>query len=237
MYLLLHREPDLLRNIFALLSPCDICNAELACKDWRCFVMEQSVWKIKLLQKWYSNLFWKTILQQHDWSIYESRHEINKRLFMQIAIVIPDQINDANLRLMLKDSPLNDMNVLNAKLKNINPILWGNTQIHRAFLSQLHRDKSKIVSKLPRRPWGRRGWRTGPRKVKLKSEYCFSKIVLYSPSAFPILVNRLNGDVVLAGARYGKGRLIVGSHETLLNNAELMQVEFLLLSYNYIRIM
>ena len=170
MYLLLHREPDLLTNIFALLSPCDICNAELVCKDWRSFIVDQSVWKIKLLQKWYSNLFWKTILQQHDSNIYESRHEINKRLFMQIAIVIPDQINDANLRLLLKDTPLTEINSLSIKLKNANPI-------HSAFLSQLHKDKSKIISKLPRRPWGRRGWRTGARKVKLKSEYCFSKIV------------------------------------------------------------
>ena len=227
MYLLLHREPDLLRNIFGLLSPCDICNAELVCKDWRCFIVDQSVWKIKLLQKWYSNLFWKTILQQHDWNIYEPRHEINKRLFMQIATMIPDQINDTNLRLILKDSPLNEINSLSAKLKNANPI-------HSAFLSQLYKDKSKIISKLPRRPWGRRGWRTGPRKVKLKSEYCFSKIVLFSPSAFPILVNRLNGDVALAGARYGKGRLVVASHEILLNNVELMQVEFLLLSHSYL---
>ena len=53
----------------------------------------------------------------------------------------------------------------------------------------------------------------------------FSKLLLLSPAAFPILVSRTNKeDIILAGARYGKGRIIVASHHNVLYNSDLIQV-------------
>ena len=224
---LLCQEPDLLTKIFILLPISDVCNAELVCTYWRYFIVEHKVWKHKLVDKWNSNYFWKNILQQHDWNIYEPSHEVNKRLCLQLAVIIPDRMSDKILRNVRKDSHLNDI-ALSKKYESL---------IERSFVAQLHNDRNKIISKIPKRPWGRIGWRRGPRKITFvmdqesddnldtNSLKNFSKLLLLSPAAFPILVSRTNKeDIILAGARYGKGRVIVASHHNVLYNSDLIQV-------------
>ena len=226
---LLCQEPDLLTKIFILLPISDVCNAELVCTYWRYFIVEHKVWKHKLVDKWNSNYFWKNILQQHDWNIYEPSHEVNKRLCLQLAVIIPDRMSDKILRNVRKDSHLNDI-ALSKKYESL---------IERSFVAQLHNDRNKIISKIPKRPWGRIGRRMGPRKLRFPMAHrsqprlgldpdsipAFSKLILFSPSAFPILVSKINhSDVILAGARYGKGRIIVAGHHNVLNYEALIQV-------------
>ena len=189
--------------------------------------MEHNIWKYKLIRKWNSNQFWKDALQQHDWSPSESSHEINKRLCLEISMRIPDNLTDGILRAVRKESLLNDTNFTKY---NVNPL-------ENSFINRLFSDRKRIISKFPKRPWGRIGWRRGPRKIRFDmnpiwdAEFhdeeirAFSMLLLISPSAFPILVSKTNrNDVILAGARYGKGRIIVASHHNLLNDDALMQV-------------
>ena len=220
---ILGQEPDLVTNIFVLLPVSDICQAELVCTSWRWFIVEHKIWKHKLLRKWHSNQFWKHCLKQHHWNKCESSHEINKRLCLEIAISIPDHPTDVIYRAVKKESHLNDTKCTK---NNVN-------SIEHSFINRLFSDRKKIISKIPKRPWGRIGWRRGPRKIRFdmnpdsNSEeiIAFSKLLLFSPSAFPILVSNINrNDVILAGARYGKGRIIVASHHNLLNEDSLMQV-------------
>ena len=221
---ILGQEPDLGTNVFVLLPVSDICQAELVCTSWRGFIVEHKIWKHKLLRKWNSNPFWKDCLQQHHWNTQcESSHEINKRLTLEIAISIPENLTDIVLQAVKKESNLNDTKFTKS---NVN-------SIEHSFLNRLYYDRRRIISKMPKRPWGRIGWRRGPRKIKFDINpdsnsddiTAFSKLLLFSPSAFPILVSKINrNDVILAGTRYGKGRIIVASHHNLLNDDALMQV-------------
>ena len=220
---ILGQEPDLVTNIFVRLPVSDICQVELVCTSWRWFIVENKIWKRKLLKKWHSNPFWKDCLQQHHWNSIESNHEINKRLCLLIAISIPDNPTDVILRAVKKESNLNDTKFTKNNVSSI----------EHSFISRLLNDKKRIISKIPKSPWGRIGWKSGRRKIRFDMNpdpnsdeiTAFSKLILFSPSAIPILVSKSNqNDVILAGVRYGKGRIIVASHHNLLNDDALMQV-------------
>ena len=223
---MLVKEPDLAVKILVLLPVADICRAELVCTTWRGLIIEFKVWKNKLIKKWHSNHFWRDILQQNDWKSNESSHEVNKRICLQIATAIPDEESDDFLKVVLKESPLNE---------TIHPKNRLHPNFEHLFLQRLVSDRNKIISKIPKRPRGRIGWRRGPRKISLppSSANSFTSLLLFSPSAFPILVRKINRyDVILAGARYGKGRIIVASHHDILNNDALIQVRMKYIFYD-----
>ena len=54
-----------------------------------------------------------------------------------------------------------------------------------------------------------------------ESRYMMSKLLVFGPSSFPLLTTR-SGAVVMAGAYYGAGRVVVVPHECLLSNTPLM---------------
>ena len=215
---MLVKEPDLAIRILVLLPAADICRAELVCSTWRGLIIEYNVWKNKLIKKWHSNYFWRDILQQNNWNRNESSHEVNKDICLQITTIIPDEQSDNILKIVLKESPSNE---------TIHPKTKLQPNFEHLFLQRLVSDRNRIISKLPKRPRGRIGWRRGPRKISfpLNSVQPFSRLLLFSPSAFPILVSKVNRyDIILAGARYGKGRIIVASHHDILNHDSLIQV-------------
>ena len=227
MLSIFEHEPDLFTVIFGFLSFCDICQSELVCLSWRCLIIHHKVWHKKLVQKWQSNAFWRDMLRQHDWDMHENSHELNKRLCLELSVTIPDEMSDTLLRFVRKESNLNDVKIPTS-IRN---------KIEISFVKRLRNDRIKIISKIPKRPKGRIGWRRGPRKISFvmdqesddnldtNSIKNFSKLLLLSPAAFPILVSRTNKeDIILAGARYGKGRIIVASHHNVLYNSDLIQV-------------
>ena len=227
MFSIFEHEPDLVTEIFGFLSSSDICQSELVCLSWRCLIIHHKVWHKKLVQKWHSNAFWRDMLCQHDWDVYETSHELNKRLCLEISVTIPYEMSATLLRFVRKESNLNDIKI---------PLSTKN-KIEISFVKRLRNDRIKIISKIPKRPKGRIGWRRGPRKITFlmdrevdenldtNSIKDFSKLLLLTPAAFPILVSRTNKeDIILAGARYGKGRIIVASHHNVLYNSDLIQV-------------
>ena len=227
MLSIFEHEPDLVTEIFGFLSSSDICQSELVCLSWRCLIIHHKVWNRTLVQKWHSNAFWRDMLCQHDWGVHKTSHELNKRLCLELSVTIPDEMSDTLLRFVRKESNLNDVKIP-ASIKN---------KIEISFVNRLRNDRIKIISKVPKRPKGRIGWRRGPRKISFvmdqesddnldtNSIKNFSKLLLLSPAAFPILVSRTNKeDIILAGARYGKGRILVASHDNVLYNSDLIQV-------------
>ena len=227
MLSIFEREPDLVTEIFGFLSSSDICQSELVCLSWRYLIIHHKVWNRKLVQKWHSNAFWRDMLCQHDWDMHETSHELNKRLCLELSVTIPDEMADTLLRFVRKESNLNDVKIPTS-IRN---------KIEISFVKRLRNDRIKIISKIPKRPKGRIGWRRGPRKISFvmdqesddnldtNSIKNFSKLLLLSPAAFPILVSRTNKeDIILAGARYGKGRIVVASHHNVLYNSDLIQV-------------
>ena len=216
---MLSLEPDVVIEIFILLPVADICRAELVCVSWRWLINEYNIWKYKLINYWNNNPFWKDILQQHNWKPNDNDHDENKRMCLKIAAIIPDELSEDSLKVVMKGCPLNE---------TIHPKTKLRPNFEHMFLQRLVNDKNKIISKLPKRPLGRIGWRRGPRKVKFPMAYSqmFSNLLLFGPSAFPILVEKfVRNDIILAGARYGKGRIIVASHHEILANDALIQVK------------
>ena len=217
---MLSLEPDVVIEIFLMLSVEDICRAELVCVSWRWFINQYSIWKYKLIHYWKCNPFWKDILQQHHWTLSEYDHDANKRMCLKIAAIIPDEISGDSLKVVMNGCNLNDAICPKTKLQ---------PNFEHVFLQRLVNDKNKIISKIPKRPLGRIGWRRGPRKVKFPLGHQtypkYLNLLLFSPSAFPVLVEKhVRDDIILAGARYGKGRIIVASHHEMLKNDVLMQV-------------
>ena len=211
-------EPDVAVDIFILLPAADICQVELVCSSWRTLVIEYNVWRQKLIYKWHCNPFWKDILQQRHWNSKETDHEISKRTCLEVTAILPDDLSEDASKIVRKGCPLNE--TIHPKTKTL-------PNFEHLFLQRLINDKKKIISKIPQRPLGKIGIRRGPRKVKFPRVYLqkFSKLLLFGPAAFPILVEKsFRFDVILAGARYGKGRVVVASHHEMLTNDALMQV-------------
>ena len=70
-------------------------------------------------------------------------------------MTIPDEMSDTLLRFIRKESNLNDVKIPTS-IRN---------KIEISFVKRLRNDRIKIISKIPKRPKGRIGWRRGPRKI------------------------------------------------------------------------
>jgi len=224
----LYGEPDIPAKIFAELNPKDVCQVELVCKDWRNIVSGCSVWK-KILQKKFDNdQEWKLLLTHHGWTPNERvSHSESKSLLMKIqGILGPDEMTVGMLRYITNntlvkpnDFDLMSHNQITGTKKSLSP--WDED----FFLSQRHNDHVKIMSRMPKtsRGMGMPWQKTGPRKTNLSHDgEHYSNLILFGPTAFPILITSKN-YVAAAGARYGKGRLVVLPHEAVLCHGGLMQ--------------
>ena len=97
------------------------------------------------------------------------------------------------------------------------------------FLRRRHHDHVTITSNIPPHSKGRRAaTRRNPDGSRIRETNLdnhgqrYSNLILFSPTAFPILVASV-GNVAVAGARYGKGKLVVVAHESILCHKGLMQ--------------
>ena len=99
------------------------------------------------------------------------------------------------------------------------------------FLTRRHNDHITLTSKMPLQsrargaPWQKSFWQTSipPRETNLSHDgEHYSNLILFSPTAFPIFVTT-KGYVAVAGARYGKGKIVVVPHEAVLSHEGLMQ--------------
>ena len=79
------------------------------------------------------------------------------------------------------------------------------------YFKRLYADHQKILSFLPKTIMF----------YDEQSRYLMSKLIVFGPQSFPLLVT-FSGAVVMAGAYYGKGKVIVLPHEELLSNVNLL---------------
>ena len=216
----LYGEPDIPTNIFIHLSVKDLCQVELVCTTWGHIVAEQLIWKKKLEEYSHTTALWKTILTQHNWHPgLLLKPEEHKALFMKISRLLgPNEMTNGILQCITNDTPLDlkmDISLMDHALP------WEDD----LFIARRQNDHLTLMSKMPTQsrglglPWQK----VSSRKTTLSHDgEHYSNLILFSPTAFPILVTS-KGYVAVAGARYGKGRLVVVPHEAVLSHGGLMQ--------------
>ena len=98
----------------------------------------------------------------------------------------------------------------------------------KMFLKRRHDDHKLLMSNIPLKTsqWlqcGLQMQKSGQRKIVLRhnGEH-YPNLILFSPTAFPILVTN-NGYVAGAGARYGKGKIIIVPQEVVRFQTDLMK--------------
>ena len=202
------------------------------------------------LQKYFDGeAGWNILLKQHNWLPgMMLEHRENKSLIFKLKSFIgPSQTTDNILRYITDD--FNLWNNCNCKCKiwqqqatssvpkqhlcflayRVNNIA---TWEEKVFLRRRHHDHVTITSKIPPHS---RALRTATRRKIFSKDGSrprvtnfdntgqrYSNLILFSPTAFPILVASV-GNVAVAGARYGKGKLVVVAHESILCHEGLMQ--------------
>ena len=153
---------------------------------------------------------------QHGWSPDQKLLSGEYRsLFMKVqSLVGPDELTVGMLRYITNNTLINSNEVSPCgAIKKILP--WD----EEYFLLQRHNDHVTIMSKMPKtsRGMGLPWQKAGPRKTNLSHDgEHYSNLILFGPTAFPILITSKN-YVAAAGARYGKGRLVVLPHEAVLH--------------------
>ena len=180
--------------------------------------------KKKLEQNFNTVDVWKIILTQHEWHPgLHLTHEENKILFMKLSSFLgPPEITNDILDCISNDTPLDWKNAVSL--------------IHRAlsweeehFMARRLNDSLTLMSKMPSNSSGveRPSQRSSARKIRLTNDgEHYSNLILFSPTAFPIMVTNTRSEyenVAVAGARYGKGKIVVVPHEAILSNANFIQ--------------
>ena len=234
-------EPDLPAKFFLFLSIQDMLQTELVCKQWRNVVIECGIWKRKLQHKFIFSDIWRIFLTQHEWSSGElTSHINNKRLFMKISVILgPEELTDPLLQCIKQDTSLswetgvalvhralmweeenfmaqrmNDYLILMSTLQNYSHRAKNCNIDHPSHVYlPLSISRKLSMSELNRIDGG----------VGSFGESYYSNLILLSPSAFPILVSK-NGNIIVAGARYGKGKVVVVSHEAALCYTDIIQL-------------
>ena len=245
----LFREPDIPASIFFLLSEKDLCQAESVCTQWRRIIIDERVWRKKLEKYFDNNTEWNIVLKQNDWlpGVVLGHEEHKSLLFKIQSFIGPSQMTNNILRYITDD--LNLWNNCNCKSNNWQQQATSSvpeqhlcflayrvdanvTWEEKLFLRRRHHDHVAITSKIPphsralraatrRKIFSNDGSR--PRVTNFDNTgQCYSNLILVSPTAFPILVASV-GNVAVAGARYGKGKLVVVAHESILCHKGLMQ--------------
>ena len=247
---ILNKEPDILSAVIESLSEDDLCQFELVCHSFRNIVKQTSSWKKKLNCNYCRDLKWRVLLNQNKWDPNLGfDHKENKMLFLKIKSLLgpdgmPDGIlyytmNDIDLSLKTSDVYIPQADNNYEDYINKNEML---TQEERAFLTRRQKDHLTLISSMsiPIHPMDLKkqkldyinyhpSWsvmchprtRT-PTFILSQSVNMFSNLILFSPTAFPIMVTR-GGFVAVAGARYGKGKIVVCSNESLLESKSILE--------------
>lgn len=211
----LYAEPDLLVNIFLKLELGDLLSVELVSKEWRDFVIEENLWrrKTKIKEKTEN---WKYPLSQHETSNLD--HLAAKKLYFHIAsVIISDKISTSyeNKDLVIEHehySKLYDKSVSISRFVKKVKMYKINKSEENLFFEKRHRAHQSIFKNLPKNIVF----------YNQRSMYTMSKLLVFGPTAFPILTSK-SGATVMAGAYYGKGRVVILPHEQLLANTCVIQ--------------
>ena len=213
---LLYFEPDILLRIFLFLDLEDLVSVEDVCSDWNDLAVSQNVWKKKLKIK-SSGSSWKFLLKNHDW--LHLNYKESKSLYFQLASVIisPNfgkfiENNDLVIEYEHYAKKYESTNSVFRFIKKLKTYRNRKSE-ENLYFERRQRDHNVIVQMLPKTIMFQA---PDPQR-----RFVMSRLLLFGPSVFPVMVTRA-GAVVMAGAYYGRGRVIVLPHENLLANTALM---------------
>ena len=212
----LYFEPDILLRIFLFLDLEDLVSVEDVCADWNNLAVSQNVWKKKLKIK-SSSSSWKFLLKNHDW--LHLNYKESKSLYFHLASVI---ISPNFGKFIENDDLVIEYEHYAKKYESTNSVFrfikklktYRNRKSEEnLYFERRQRDHNVIVQMLPKTIMFQA---PDPQR-----RFVMSRLLMFGPSAFPVMVTRA-GAVVMAGAYYGRGRVIVLPHENLLANTALM---------------
>ena len=228
-------EPDIPAKIFALVSEKDLHNVELVCRDWRRLVSERRLWGRKLQTYYNSYPEWRSLLQQNDWNPnVKLKHEDYKLLFKKIKILLgPEELTEDFLSTITYNFDLMNVIPSNYNTTDFYTTITNRSQSNlcieeKIFIKRRHSDHKLLMSNIPMKTsqWlqcGLQMQKSSQRKIVLRhnGEH-YPNLILFSPTAFPILVTS-NGYVAGAGARYGRGKIVVVPQEVVNSQTDLMK--------------
>ena len=210
----LYFEPDILIKIFLYLDLEDLVTVEDVCTDWNNFAVYQNIWQKKLKVK-SSSSSWKFLLKNHDW--LHLNYKESKSLYFHLASVI---ISPNFGKFIENDDLVIEYEHYAKKYQSTNSVFrfikklktYRNRKSEEnLYFERRQRDHSVIVQMLPKTT----------RVPGPGQSFVMSRLMMFGPSAFPVMVTRA-GAAVMAGAYYGRGRVIVLAHENMLANTSLM---------------
>ena len=210
----LYFEPDIIDKIFLYLDLEDLISVEDVCTDWRTKV--ENLWKKKLKLKAFS-FSWKFLLKNHDWQHLDYKE--SKSLYLHLASVA---ISPSFGKFIENDDLVIEYEHYAKKYQSTNSVFRFIKKIktfrnrksaENLYFERRHRDHAVILQMLPKTIMFQAG---DPGR-----RFVMSRLLLLGPAAFPVLVTRA-GAAVMAGAHYGRGRVLVVPHENMLANTALM---------------
>eukprot|EP00092_Neocalanus_flemingeri_P029702 GFUD01032249.1.p1 GENE.GFUD01032249.1~~GFUD01032249.1.p1 ORF type:complete len:415 (+),score=73.98 GFUD01032249.1:56-1300(+) len=208
----LYGEPDLLANIFLNLGVFDLLSVELVSKDWRNFVMEEGIWRRKLKHKEKTSN-WKFTLQQHDCSSLDPLAA--KKLYFHVSSVIISNtlgMYKENSTLVLEQEQNTKQSSSLSKFQKEGEMEKTKKSEEDLFFEKKYKTHETMFKSMPKTIVF----------YNEQSQYLMSKLMVFGATSFPILETK-SGAIVMAGSYYGKGRVVVLPHETILANTRLMQ--------------
>lgn len=189
-------EPAIPAHIFSYLSFYDLCSVELVCHAWRdvAKLKELAYWKDTLKRLYSRDVSWRSQLSRLSWL---SDSDLTcKGLYMKIASELgPLVCSDFTSRMLQGDFTRADCeSIVCATLEE------------KLFLKGFYSDRKEIFDMVEKCD-----------TVTFVNHCRFSPLILTGPTAFPIVVSDHSGAecVLVAGATYGKGRVVVLGHEAL----------------------
>ena len=212
----LYFEPDILSKIFLFLDLEDLISVEAVCADWNNFAVCQNIWKKKLKVK-SSSSSWKFLLKNQDW--LHLNYKESKSLYFYLASVT---ISSDFGKFVENDDLVVEYEHYAKKYQSTNSVYrfikklktYRNRKSEEnLYFERRYRDHNVIVQMLPKT--------TMFYSSRPDQYFLMSRLLVFGPSAFPVLVTKA-GAVVMAGAYYGKGRVILLPHENMLANTSLM---------------
>ena len=188
------REPELLARVFLFLNQKELRIVEQVCQTWRELVERQSIWRRRLMQAKNTRTGWSRAVNQMGLSVPSMDHDEAKNTFLLLC-----------RRLLPPFAPFSMTAVAEAS--------WTKTGTEQWIYEKARQDDLRAI--FQNCPGG---------AITLFSrhrEFTMSTLLVFGHSAFPLL-STADGRVVMAGAYFGKGRVLVLPHESLLQHRQLL---------------
>merc|ERR1712004_727480 len=193
------REPEILARVFLLLDQRDLRTVEQVCHAWRGVVDQQSVWRRRLLRAINSRTGWAQTMGQLGLVVPVMSQDQAKDTFRLLCTrLLPTDMTAAG------PQPIMRPRIIYVRVPLIGTDQWLYEKARREDLVTIFQNCPDTIT-----------------LFNHEREFTMSTLLVFGASAFPLLSTE-DGRIVMAGAHFGKGRVVVLPHESLLQDRQLL---------------